>query len=107
MTQDDDPRQAPVFDCDMVRHIAYLVRLGITEEQAEAFGAQFQSIIDYFNLLNEADIEGVPPAIQARHANNVMREDEAIPSMPRESFLENVPQCEGYFVKVPTVLEIE
>lgn len=36
-----------------VKHIAFLVRLGISEEEAQKFSRQFSAIIDYFNMLNE------------------------------------------------------
>jgi aspartyl-tRNA(Asn)/glutamyl-tRNA(Gln) amidotransferase subunit C len=36
--------------------------------------------------------------------SNVLREDVAKPSMSREEFLNNAPQSERGYVKVPTVL---
>ena len=56
MPSDPHPEnQSLHFDTDLVKHIAYLVRLGITEDEAAAFGQQFETIIEYFKLLNEAD----------------------------------------------------
>ena len=92
------------IDTDMVKHIAHLVRLGISEEEAQKFSGQFSSIIDYFNMLNEVDTENVAPASDAANAENVMREDVVKPSMSREEFLKNAPQSERGYVKVPTVL---
>ncbi|MCZ2126643.1 MAG: Asp-tRNA(Asn)/Glu-tRNA(Gln) amidotransferase subunit GatC [Anaerolineales bacterium] len=93
------------IDTQTVKHIANLVRLGISEEEAQTFSGQFSSIIDYFNLLNEADTENVPPASDLANAENVLREDEVKPSMSREEFLKNAPNSEGGYVKVLTVLE--
>ena len=92
------------IDTEMVKHIAHLVRLGITEEEARAFSQEFTSIIDYFQVLNEVDTRQTPPATQLTATRSVMREDEARPSMDREEFLHNVPRREGGFVQVPTVL---
>ena len=92
------------IDTDMVKHVANLVRLGISEEEAQKFSPQFTSIIDYFNMLNEVDTENVPPASDIANAENVLREDVVKPSMSREEFLRNAPQSEGGYVKVSTIL---
>ncbi len=92
------------IDADMVKHVAFLVRLGITDEEAQGFSQQFSAIIDYFNLLNEVDTSDTPPATEVIHANMVLREDAAKPSMSREEFLKNAPESEEGYIKVPTVL---
>jgi aspartyl-tRNA(Asn)/glutamyl-tRNA(Gln) amidotransferase subunit C len=92
------------IDTKTVKHVANLVRLGISEEEAQTFSGQFSSIIDYFNMLNEVDTENIPPASDIANAENVLREDEAKPSMSREEFLKNAPQTERGYVKAPTVL---
>ena len=92
------------IDTKTVKHVAFLVRLGISAEEAQTFSGQFSSIIDYFNMLNEVDTEDVPPASDIANAENVLREDEAKPSMSREEFLKNAPKSERGYVKVPTVL---
>ena len=95
------------IDTKTVKHIAALVRLGISEEEAEKFSGQFSSIIDYFNMLNEVDTTDVPPASDIANAENVLREDVVKPSMSREEFLKNAPKSERGYVKVPTVLSDE
>ena len=101
-----DP-QAPQFDADLVQHIAYLVRLGISEAEAVTFGQQFETIIEYFKLLNEADLDGIEPARQALQPANILRDDECRPSMPRPDFLANAPEHDEAYVQVPTVTGIE
>lgn len=92
------------IDTKKVEQIATLVRLGISEEEAEKFSGQFSSIIDYFNMLNEVDTTDVPPASDIANAENVLREDVVKPSMSREEFLKNAPNSERGYVKVPTIL---
>ena len=91
------------INTDMVKHVAFLVRLGIREEEAEAFSHQFTSIIDYFLLLNEVDTGDVPPACETSDNRSVMRTDEVQPSMSREDFFKNVPCRNGNHVQVPQV----
>ena len=95
------------IDTTTVKHTAFLVRLGISEEEAGKFSGQFSSIIDYFNMLNEVDTDNVPPASDIANAENVLRKDMVKPSMSREEFLKNAPQSERGYVKVPTVLSDE
>jgi len=92
------------IDTNMVKHVANLVRLGISDEEAQKFSPQFSSIIEYFNMLNEVDTENVPPASDITNNTNVLREDIAKPSMSREEFLKNAPNSERGYIKVPTVL---
>jgi len=92
------------IDTKTVKHIAFLVRLGISEEEAQKFSGQFSSIIDYFNMLNEVDTTDVSPASDIANAENVLREDVVQPSMSRDEFLKNAPQSERGYIKVPSVL---
>jgi aspartyl-tRNA(Asn)/glutamyl-tRNA(Gln) amidotransferase subunit C len=107
MTPSDSTKPVFSIDKDMVKYVAFLVRLGIEEEEAQAFSYQFSAIIDYFHLLNEVDTENVVPACETSTTFSVMRPDEARESMPREEFLRNVPQRDGEHVRVPLVFEEE
>ena len=92
------------IDTKTVKHVANLVRLGITEEEAQKFSGQFSAIIEYFNMLNEVDTENVVPASDIANAENVLREDVVKPSMSHDEFIKNAPNSERGYVKVPTVL---
>jgi len=101
------PKNDFTIDTEMVKHVAYLVRLGISEKEAQAFSPQLTEIIDYFHLLNEVDTEAVKPASQTSAIRSVMRTDQVRPSMPRPDFLMNVPHQEGNNVQVPLVFDEE
>jgi aspartyl-tRNA(Asn)/glutamyl-tRNA(Gln) amidotransferase subunit C len=92
------------IDTKTVKHIATLVRLGISEEEAQTFSGQFSSILDYFKMLNEVDTENVIPASDIANAENVLRDDVVKPSMSHEEFIKNAPKSERGYIKVPTVL---
>ena len=103
MTPQESSKSDFTIDADMVKHVAFLVRLGILEEEAQAFSHQFTAIIDYFHLLNEVDTQAVKPASETSNTRSVMRPDEVRPSMPRQDFMKNVPHPDGAFVQVPQV----
>ena len=107
MTPQEPTQPEIAIDSGMVRHVSFLVRLGIIEAEAQAFSHQFTSIIEYFHLLNEVDTVDVPPACQTFNIRNSMRADEVQPSMPREAFLKNVPHRDGDYVQVPLVFKEE
>jgi aspartyl/glutamyl-tRNA(Asn/Gln) amidotransferase subunit C (EC 6.3.5.-) len=73
----------PPLNIETVHHIANLVQLGLTDEEAAAFLPQLNAILEYFALLQEVDTESVPPAFLLPGARNVLREDHPEPGMSR------------------------
>ena len=88
-----------------VDHIAYLARLGLTEEEKTVLGEQLSAILEHMKVLNELDTSGISPTAQVIPLRNVMRPDEVHPSLPREAVLANAPDREGDFLRVPPVLD--
>ena len=88
-----------------VRHVATLVRLGLSEEDIARFQEQLSQIIDYFQILQQVDTEGVEPTSHTLALENVMRADEPQPSFPPEDILANAPMPEDGFFRVRAVLE--
>ena len=88
-----------------VRHIALLARLGLTEAQEDKFREQLSNILENFEVLQQVDTTGVPPTAQSIPLQNVMKEDEAAPSLPQSQILDNAPRKEENFFRVRAVLE--
>lgn len=88
-----------------VKHIALLCRLGLSEEEMERFREQLSEILENFEILQQADTTDVPPMPHVLPLENVFREDEVGPSLPREEVLANAPQREEEFFRVQAVLE--
>ncbi len=91
-------------DEKLVREIASLARLDLTDEETKTFVPQFQDILKYFSILNELDTENVPPAYVSSANKSVTREDEVNESVPTEEFLANAPQAKDGYVVIPRVL---
>jgi aspartyl-tRNA(Asn)/glutamyl-tRNA(Gln) amidotransferase subunit C len=89
---------------DLVRNIAKLSRLTVDEEHLTRLTAQLESILHYVAKVGEADVAGVEPMAHALPLHNVLRDDVAGPSLPREKVLENAPETDGPFFKVPKVI---
>ena len=90
-------------DEKLVREIASLARLDLSQEEARTFVSQFKDILEYVSILNEVDTENVPPAYLFSANKSVVREDEIEPSVPTEEFLANAPQAKDDYVVIPRV----
>jgi len=88
-----------------VLHIARLARLGVTDEDVDRFRRQLSNILENFEILRQVDTEGVSPTAQSISLQNVMREDEVVPSLSSEDILANAPRREGDCFRVRAVLE--
>ncbi|MFH1726048.1 MAG: Asp-tRNA(Asn)/Glu-tRNA(Gln) amidotransferase subunit GatC [Elusimicrobiota bacterium] len=88
-----------------VKHVARLARLRLTAEETRLYRGQLERILEYMAQLDELDTVAVPPTAHVLGLRNVLREDEARPSVHREGFLENAPASEGPYLKVPKVIE--
>ncbi len=93
-----------MIDREQVHKVANLARLELTPEEEEKFTIQLGSIIDYFQQLSELDISGVSPTTRAIDVSNVTRADNLQPDPNREAILQNAPEQEGDFFKVPKIL---
>jgi aspartyl-tRNA(Asn)/glutamyl-tRNA(Gln) amidotransferase subunit C len=89
---------------EQVRHVAMLSRLALDEARLAKFAGQLESILGYIAKISEADISGVEPMAHALPVHNIFREDVIEPSLPLEKVLQNAPDSDGPFFKVPKVI---
>ncbi len=61
---------------EQVQHVAKLARLGLSDKEVEKLQTQLSGILDYVDMLNEVDTEGVLPTAQVTGLKNVTRKDE-------------------------------
>ena len=90
-------------DEKLVKEIASLARLDLSQEETKTFVSQFKDILDYVSILNEVDTENVPPAYAASANKSVIREDRIEESIPTEDFLSNSPEAKDDYVIIPLV----
>ena len=87
-----------------VRHIAELAHIELTKEEEMIFAEQFNRILEYFSMIDEADTEDVPPTFHVLDLVNVYREDEVYESVKGNEPLRNAPKKEGRFFKSPRIV---
>ena len=88
-----------------VEHVALLSRLKLSETELDKFTGQLDAILEYIDVLNQVDTSAVEPMAHVLEIRNVMRADEVQPSLPREAALQNAPDAEDGFFKVPKIVE--
>ena len=87
-----------------VEHVAYLARLGLTEEELARLEGQLNHILDQYAILATVPTDHIAPTAQTIELENILREDVARPSMPPEDVLANAPERDGDFFVVPAIL---
>ena len=93
-----------MIDRNLIQHTAKLAKLHLSEEEISTFAVQLQDIIEYVNQLNEVNTSQIEPASHALPIWNVFRDDVTAPSLPLDHVLQNAPDREDPFFKVPQIL---
>jgi aspartyl-tRNA(Asn)/glutamyl-tRNA(Gln) amidotransferase subunit C len=87
-----------------VKHVAKLARLALDERRLAKLTPQLESILEYVAKIGEVDVSGVEPMAHALPLANVLREDVVEAPLPIEKVLQNAPETDGPFFKVPKVI---
>lgn len=91
------------MDIKDIEHLAELSKLKFTEEELSAFSKDFESLVDLVDLVKNADIDG--ERCLTTIDMNELREDEAQPSTPVETLLQNSPIVKKDSIVVPRIME--
>ena len=97
-----------------VQYVAGLANLELTDDEQARMEKDLNSILGYIDQLSELDTSNVEPMAQvmqwaaATNTNNAvesLRDDELRECLPPAAALENAPQTDGAFFRVPKVIE--
>ncbi len=87
-----------------VQDVAKLARLSLDEGDVHRLAGELQSILGYVKKIEQVDVSGVAPLAHALPVHNVLREDIPGPALPLDKVLQNAPDAETPFFKVPKVI---
>lgn len=93
------------IDPGVVRYVADLARIALTDEEVERFTKQLSVVLDAVGKLREVDTKAIPPTASVLPLDNVTREDEVRPSLTLEEAMRNAPARDGELFRVQTVIE--
>ena len=101
-----------------VSYVADLAHLELTPAERARLLKDLNSILAYVDRLNQLDTSNVEPMAQVASRYGVskdaspgeafayaMRRDELRPCLPHDEAMQNAPQTDGTFFKVPKVIE--
>ena len=88
-----------------IAYVAHLARLELSAAEKEQLATQLRDILVYVAKLNEVDVTGVEPTAHAVPLTNVLRKDEARPSLDQAKVLRNAPQQSRELFIVPKIVE--
>lgn len=92
-------------DSATVRKIAHLARIAVSDEQAKQLEGELSAILDWVEMLNEVDVEGVEPMTSVLPMALKRRKDEVTDGGYPEKITGNSAESEDNFFVVPKVVE--
>jgi aspartyl-tRNA(Asn)/glutamyl-tRNA(Gln) amidotransferase subunit C len=90
---------------EQVQHIANLARLELTEAEIARYRDQLSAILDYFQQLDAADTENIPPTSNVSVTESPLRADRTRPGLDLADLLKNAPDTEEHQFRVPPVFD--
>jgi aspartyl-tRNA(Asn)/glutamyl-tRNA(Gln) amidotransferase subunit C len=93
-----------------VERVAELAHLELKPEETPAMLRDLNAILDYVAQLNELDTTGVTPLAQVSELQEgagvgALRADLRVPPLDRAAVMQQAPETDGVFFKVPKVIE--
>ena len=85
-------------------HIANLASLTLNENEIDKYLLNLQDILNFANIVNKADVDGLDIKIGTNEAYNVFRKDEIKVFDNTEGLLQNASQKDQNMYKIPKVI---
>ncbi len=86
-------------------HIAKLADLNLRDEEVDKYLDNLKEILNFANVVNNANVDGLDITIGANEKKNVFRKDEVVVFEDNEALLANAPEQERNMFKIPKVIQ--
>lgn len=96
---------ANLISDETIEYVGILAKLELSDEEKEAAKTDMGRMLDYIDMLNELDTDGVEPMSHVFAMNNVFRDDVVTNGDDKENMLKNAPECKDGAYKVPKTVE--
>ena len=87
-----------------ILHIADLASLELKEDEIEGYTKNLEEILNFANIVNDADTNNLDITVGANKAENVFRKDEVEEFDSKDLLLENAPSKDRNMYKIPKVI---
>ena len=96
---------ANIISDETIEYVGILAKLELSDEEKEQAKKDMGNMLDYIDMLNDLDTEGVEPMSHVFPVHNVFREDVVVNGDEREKILANAPAEKDGAFKVPKTVE--
>jgi len=87
-----------------IMHIAKLANLKLKEEEIPEYIKNLQDILNFANIVNKADVDGLDTMVGAVDKFNVFRKDKIKIFENNKALLSNAPEQHDNMFKIPKVI---
>lgn len=87
-----------------ILHIADLAHLNLEEHKVEQYLENLQDILNFANIVNNANVDNLDVTVGTNEAKNVFRKDEVKQFENIEGLMQNAPEQAQNMFKIPKVL---
>lgn len=90
---------------DQIQQIATLARLELSEKEKQMYAEQLSVVLDYIEMLNEVDTNGVEETCQVTGLEDVVRADKVQEASEeiKQKLINSFPERMGKLLKVKAV----
>lgn len=100
-----DPTNTPEpLSEDVVRRVAHLSRLAISDEEIRTQTTRLSAVLGYIERLRALDLENVEPLNNPLDATNRVDDDTPREGLTTDDLMKMAPDAHPPFVKVPKIL---
>lgn len=96
---------ANIIDDATIDYVGILAKLELSADEKEQAKKDMANMLDYIDMLNELDTNGVEPMSHVFPVKNVFREDVVVNGDDRENILSNAPEGKDGSFMVPKTVE--
>ncbi|HMK99488.1 MAG TPA: Asp-tRNA(Asn)/Glu-tRNA(Gln) amidotransferase subunit GatC [Acidimicrobiales bacterium] len=87
-----------------VVHVARLARIALSDDELDRYAEQLANVLEHAAAISALDTAGVAPTAHPLPLRNVMRPDEVVACLDRETVLSEAPEAEEGRFRVPPIL---
>ena len=86
---------------ETIEYVGILAKLELSDEEKEKAKEEMGKMLEYIEILNELDTQGIEPMSHVFPVTNVFREDIVTNGDDREAVLSNAPEKKDGSFEVP------
>lgn len=94
------------IDKALILKLEHLARLELSDEEAQKLMGDLNNILEMVEKLQELDTKSVEPLMYINEDVNVLRADIAKKDWTSKDALQNAPDQDGQYFKVPKVIDL-